>query len=204
MKLVFATRNQGKLRELRQILTEVGGDHGPQLLSVSDFPDLGDVEETGATFAENARIKAVAASRYTGLVALADDSGLAVDALGGRPGVHSARYAGVEATDSERIAKLLGELAGVSQADRTARFVCAIALARPHEGSDVQICEASCEGRILGEPRGHDGFGYDPVFFVESLGCTFAEASAQQKNRLSHRGQAMRQIAAVLLGPERG
>jgi len=194
VKLLFATRNRGKLRELRELLA----GEPLELLSLEDRPEVPEVEETGATFAENAALKATAAARATRLLALADDSGLEVDALGGDPGVRSARYAGLGASDGERIQLLLANLAGVPEARRTARFRCAIALVDPARLEAPLLCEGSCEGRILEAPRGAGGFGYDPVFLADALGQTFAEAPAETKNGVSHRGQAMRRMAERL------
>lgn len=182
MKLVFATRNAGKLREAREILGEV------DLIGAVEA-DLPEVEETGATFEENARLKALAAAAASGLPALADDSGLEVDALGGRPGVYSARYGGPGLDDAGRRRRLLAELEGVPPRRRTARFVCAIALARP-DGT-VAVARGICEGRILEAERGTGGFGYDPVFAPEGHDRSFGELSAEVKNRLSHRAKAL-------------
>lgn len=195
MKLLFATHNRGKLRELAQLLGDL-----PHLdvICLADLSDALEIEESGATFADNARIKALAAMQATGLPALADDSGLEVDALGGAPGVHSARYAGPGATDAQRNIKLLTELAASGTSDRRARFRCAIAFVDPVAPDQIELAEGCCGGTITDEPRGDGGFGYDPLFFVETLDKTFAEASAAEKNRLSHRGQAMRQMAAIL------
>lgn len=195
MKLLFATKNQGKLRELRQMLE---GAADLRLLSLQDLDLPFEVEETGTTFAENAVLKAKAAMDASGLAALADDSGLEVDALGGAPGIHSARYAGAEATDAQRVAKLLAELESVPPERRSARFRCAVALVDPSAPGQVEIREGSCEGVIIEQPRGGAGFGYDPVFFVEALGCTFGEAAPQDKHRISHRGRAMAQMAELL------
>ena len=193
--ILFATRNRGKLDELRALL----GAEGFRLLGLADLgAPPPEVEETGRTFVENALLKARAASRASSLPCVADDSGLEVDALGGRPGVHSARYAGPGASDAERVARLLAELQGIPPADRTARFRCAVAYVRPDDPEHPLVCEGSCEGRILDAPRGQGGFGYDPVFFVAEIGQTFAEAAAAVKNQLSHRGAAMRQLAAHL------
>jgi XTP/dITP diphosphohydrolase len=192
MKILFATRNKGKLVELRALLA----DQGFAFVGLDDLADPPpDTEETGATFAENAAQKARAAMQATGLPCIADDSGLEVDALDGRPGVRSARYAD---SDAERIARLLGELEGTPDAARTARFCCAVAFVHPDDPEGLVLREGHCAGRILRAPRGHNGFGYDPVFFVEQLGQTFAEAPAEEKNRLSHRGRAMRALAAHL------
>jgi len=193
-RLLFATLNRGKLRELRQILAGIE----LELLGLADLGDTPEVVEDAETFAGNARKKAVAMMRATGLPTIADDSGLEVDALDGRPGVRSARYAGVGASDADRVVKLLGELRGVPRARRTARFRCAVAYVHPAEPARVELREAACEGWITERPSGENGFGYDPVFFVDELGQTFAEAPAADKNRLSHRGKALRQMAAVL------
>jgi XTP/dITP diphosphohydrolase len=194
VKLVFATRNPGKLRELRQLLSH----ERLEVIGLEDFPDAPEIEENGASFAENAVAKAVGIMRATGLPSLADDSGLEVDALGGAPGVHSARYAGPGASDADRVVLLLQNLRGVPPENRTARFRCAVAFVEPRDPDRVEVREGTCEGRILGAPRGTGGFGYDPVFYAEEIEQTFAEAPAEIKNRLSHRGQAMRQMAAYL------
>ncbi|MBK8481960.1 MAG: XTP/dITP diphosphatase [Proteobacteria bacterium] len=196
MRLVFATRNAGKLRELRELLVTLPAI---EIFSLDDFPKAPEaLPETGETFAENAQQKAVAALHATGLAALADDSGLEVAALGGRPGIHSARYAGPAATDADRVAKLLRELADVPEAERVARFRCVIALVTPERPDVAELREGCCEGTILRAPRGDQGFGYDPVFFVPALGRTFAEVSGAEKHRHSHRGHAMQAIAALL------
>lgn len=191
MRLVMASSNAGKLREFGALLADLGLEIGP-------MPGALEVEETGNTFAENARLKASAVAMATGCWALADDSGLEVRALGGAPGVHSARYA---PTDGARIARLLGELAVADQAargagrapDRSARFVCALALADP-EGAVVLEVEGACTGVILEAPRGEGGFGYDPVFWLEEAGQTFAELDPAAKSRLGHRGLAFEAI----------
>ncbi|MCB9554978.1 MAG: XTP/dITP diphosphatase [Deltaproteobacteria bacterium] len=192
MKLLFATANANKVRELKQLLAK----SAIELLSSDDVGGLAPVEEDGTSFAENALKKARAAAEQTGYPAIADDSGLQVDALGGRPGVHSARYAGPNATDQQRNEKLLGELAELGEVERGARFVCAIALVYP-DGRHV-VVEDECRGQILEAPAGTGGFGYDPLFFVPELGCTFAEAEASLKNQLSHRGRALRQLVKLL------
>ncbi len=194
MKLVFATRNQGKLKELRQLLSL----EGLEIISLDQLPDAPEIEETGETFADNAALKARGIMEATGLPALADDSGLEVDALGGAPGVHSARYAGPGATDADRVELLLKNLSSVEPERRTARFRCVVAFADPEQPGHVTFHGGSCEGRILDHTRGSGGFGYDPVFFVEELGQTFAEAPADKKNQISHRGQAMRQMTEFL------
>ncbi|NWG13093.1 MAG: XTP/dITP diphosphatase [Acidobacteria bacterium] len=189
--IVLATRNAGKLRELRSLLSETGWRvHGLQEIAMP-----AEVEETGATFSENARRKAVAYSGRTDYPVLADDSGLEVFALGGRPGVVSARYAGEGAGDAERIANLLAEL-DQTHGGRDARFVCALALAlRGHLLLEV---EGECRGVIAPEPRGRRGFGYDPVFFFPQLGKTFAELSEEEKNAHSHRGHAVKLLLTRL------
>ncbi len=189
-KLVIATTNQGKLREFRELLD----GSGFELVTPADLGREWSVEETGTTFEANAILKAVDAARVCGLLALADDSGLEVDALGGRPGIFSARYAGGDRTsdtltEREQVAILLGELAGVPDVKRGARFRCVIAIARP-DGGDVQTVDGVFEGHIAHEARGEFGFGYDPVFLVPELGKTSAELPAHEKNTISHRGQA--------------
>jgi XTP/dITP diphosphohydrolase len=196
MKLVFATRNRGKLRELHQLLAI----DGLQILALDDLPGAPEVEEDGETFADNAAKKAREVARATGLPALADDSGLEVDALDGAPGVRSARYAGDDASDAERYRLLLRSLQGVPPGRRGARFRCVVAFADPATPEHVELREGACEGRIADAPRGDGGFGYDPVFLVPDLGRTFAEIPAEQKNQLSHRGQAMRRMAEFLRG----
>lgn len=196
-RLVFATRNRGKLRELRQLLTPGDFPGGVELLGLDDI-QVPEIPETGETFAENAEAKARGVMQATGLPALADDSGLEVDALDGAPGVRSARYAGPDASDADRIALLLRSLDGVPARRRSARFRCVVAFVDPADPDRVHLHEGSCEGQILEAPRGSGGFGYDPVFFAPELGQTFAEAPPEQKNRLSHRGRAMRSLIAEL------
>lgn len=186
MKFVVATHNLKKLEELERILT-------PLDISVST-PDLEEVEETGTTFAENAFLKADAACRQTGLPAVADDSGLMVDALNGAPGVYSARYAGEGASDLDRIHKLLNALKAVPQEKRTAKFVSSICCVFP-DGSKI-VAEGECAGTIAFAPAGSGGFGYDPVFLLD--GKSFAQLTAQEKDKISHRGRALRKFAAQL------
>lgn len=193
-RLVLASTNRGKLRELRQLLS----GWPVELMSLADYPDAQPVVEDGDTFVKNAIKKAVSLARYSGEVALADDSGLEVDALGGRPGVLSARFAGEQGNDSANNRLLLELMADVPQEDRGARFRCAIAIAGP-EGK-IDTAEGACEGRIGYEPRGEGGFGYDPLFFIPENGCTMAELPEEVKNRLSHRAMAM-QGAVKLLKP---
>ena len=191
-ELVLASNNKGKLAELQAML----GDSitvRPQ----SDFTDI-EAEETGLTFVENALIKARHAARISGLPALADDSGLAVDALGGAPGIYSARYAG-GGGDAANNAKLLEALKDVPDAERGAQFICALALLRHAEDPIPVICEGAWQGRILHAPSGEHGFGYDPLFWVPERDCSSAELSPQEKNQLSHRARAM-----ALLKPRLG
>jgi len=189
--LVIATRNEGKLREFRSLLSP----HGFEVVGIADRSPDKDPEESGTSFAENARLKALACSGETQLPVLADDSGLEVDALGGKPGIHSARYAGKEATDEDRVGKLLTELAAAGGV-RMARFVCALALAQ--QGKLVVEAEGECRGTIALAPRGSHGFGYDPVFFFPKLGKTYAELSEMEKNRVSHRAKAVHALLAKL------
>ena len=194
-RLVFATRNAGKLTELGALIADLAID----VCSLDDLGVTGEVVEDGETFHDNARKKAVAARDATGLIALADDSGLEVDALGGAPGVRSARYAGDHlqgrASDDANNARLLGALANTT-APRTARFRCVLALARP--GQEVLFAEGTCEGTIAASPRGSLGFGYDPLFIVEGTNRTLAELALDEKNRFSHRGHAMRALVSAL------
>ena len=182
--LVVATRNNGKLTEFRALLAPLKS----KILGLQDLSLDAEVEEAGSAFAENARLKALAYSRLTHFPVLADDSGLEVAALGGRPGIHSARYAGAGASDADRIRKLLSELSQ-SAGGREARFVCALALAR--QGVLLRESEGLCPGLIIDEPRGSNGFGYDPIFLFPDLGKTFAELSEEEKNRHSHRAKAV-------------
>lgn len=191
-KMILATGNSGKLQELRNLTAK----YPWTVFSLKDFPELPIVEETGTTFRENARLKAVSAAERTGLVALADDSGLEVDFLGGLPGVYSARFAGEEGNDQKNNEKLLEMLAGVADSGRTARFRCTIAIAEP--AGQVEYCEGFCEGRIMLEPAGANGFGYDPLFFLPEYGKTMAQISLEEKNIISHRGKAFRAALPLL------
>ena len=190
-KIVLASGNAGKLKEFRQILATRSVD----LLAQSEFA-VSDVEETGLSFVENALIKARHACAETGYPAIADDSGIEVDALQGRPGIYSARYAGVSgaAADAANNAKLLQELEHVTAGDRSARFHCVIAFLRHETDPMPLICQGSWEGRILLSESGRHGFGYDPLFYVPSHDCASAELDPEIKNSLSHRGQALRQL----------
>jgi XTP/dITP diphosphohydrolase len=192
-RLLVATGNPGKVREFALALGEAGFDVcGLEALESSP----GEVEETGDTFEANARIKAEAYSRHTPLWVVADDSGLEVDALGGAPGVQSARYGGPELDDEGRNRKLLVELAGVADAERTARFRCVLALARG--GETVATFDGTVEGRIQHEPAGDNGFGYDPLFHYPPAGCTTAQLSPGKKQRISHRGKAIASLIEAL------
>ncbi len=192
MRLLIATHNRGKLIEYQELLAGLR----LELVTLDDVGIRDDVEENGTTFAENARTKAIAYARRSGLLTLADDSGLEVDALGGEPGVHSKRYAGENKSDPERIAFLLNKLHGVPQGKRTARFRCAIAIATP----DGRLWETdgTCEGEMGFEPRGTHGFGYDPVFQVVERGMRMAELATAEKNRVSHRAKAAQHARVIL------
>jgi len=192
-KVVLATGNPGKVREMSALLAEFGLEVLPQ----SDF-NIVEADETGTTFIENAIIKAKHAAALTGLPAIADDSGLAVDALQGVPGIYSARYAGVDASDRDNLLKLLDALKGVPTAQRTARFHCVLVYMTHAEDPTPLVCHGSWDGVITEQPSGEDGFGYDPIFFVESEGCTSAELTKQRKSELSHRGQALTKLLAAM------
>jgi len=189
---VLATFNRDKLRELSALL----GLPGITLTALCDEPGATAPEETGVTLRENALIKARAALRLTGLPVIADDTGLEVDALGGRPGVHASRFAGPGATYADNVRKLLAELQDVEPGRRTARFRCACVACLP-DGREL-VADGVLEGRIIGAPRGANGFGYDPVFEVEGLGRTLAELPDAEKNALSHRARAVHALAAAL------
>jgi XTP/dITP diphosphohydrolase len=193
-KLLIATRNAGKFEELEALLSSCPFD----LVSLLDTGIDTEVAETGSTYEENAAVKATAYARESGMLTLADDSGLEVDALGGEPGVLSSRYAGEGASDAQRIALLLRNLENVPERDRGARFACVIALARP--GRPVELYSGECRGRIVAVSRGRDGFGYDPVFMLPETGKTMAELSPEEKNLISHRSDAARKALAALKG----
>ena len=194
-RLVVATRNAGKLAEFAEALAA----DGVEVVGLDALGDAPEVEETGATFEENARLKAEAYSKRTDLLVIADDSGLEVDALEGRPGVYSARYGSPSLSDPARCRAVLKDLVDVPDAERTARFRCVLAAARG--GKVLAVFEGAAEGRILREARGANGFGYDPVFFHEGAGKTFAELPREEKHRFSHRGQAIaRLVEAVKSG----
>lgn len=186
--IVLATSNKNKIREIQQVLK----DFPVEIKSLSDFGPLPGVVEDGATFDDNAYKKALHYAKVLGLPALADDSGLVVEALDGKPGVYSARYAGENATDEENCEKLLHEL-GTTQ-NRKAAFVCVLSIAVP--SGPALTYEASCDGIILEQPKGEGGFGYDPLFFFEPLGKTFAELTLEEKNRVSHRGKVLSELSS--------
>jgi XTP/dITP diphosphohydrolase len=190
-RILIATRNRDKLEEIRSIL----GASSRDFISLLDFPELGEIIESGATLEDNAFIKAGTAFEKTGIPAIADDTGLEVDALGGRPGVYSSRFAGEKATYSENVEKLLREMKGVPSAKRSAKFRCVAAVVGP---GIEQSVDGVCEGTILEARRGEGGFGYDPVFWVPEIGMTFAEMSLSDKNAVSHRGRAFRAMAELL------
>lgn len=189
--LVLATGNPGKVNELAQMLNPLEINVVPQ----SDF-NVPEVAETGTTFVENAIIKARHAAKITGLPAIADDSGLEVDGLNGAPGVYSARYAGEGASDQDNIDKLLSEL--TNNPNRSARFWCVLVLMRHADDPTPLICSASWEGQITQSQDGQGGFGYDPIFYVPELECTSAQLTKQQKNAVSHRGQALQRLLSEL------
>lgn len=199
VKLYLASSNPGKLAEYRAMAQTLGLDFAIELELMPHFESFPPYEENAPTFAENAAGKAIYYSRFHAGLVFADDSGLVVPALGGAPGVHSARYAGPNATSSERNAKLLAALRGKVGADRKAYFVCAIALAE--HGRARSVVTARVDGEILEAPRGATGFGYDPIFYFPPLGKAFAEISAAEKNQHSHRGQAFRKLIMFLASP---
>lgn len=192
-KVLLASSNKGKLREINQIIAGLAMEALPQ----SDF-DVPDADETGLSFVENSILKARHAAQLTGLPAIADDSGLEVDALNGAPGIYSARFAGVGASDADNVQKLLRELQDVPESERTARFQCLIVFMSHAEDPTPLICQGSWEGRILFEPQGEKGFGYDPVFWVPGEQCASAELPPEIKNRFSHRAQALKKLLAAL------
>ena len=183
-KVLLATKNRAKVKEYSKLLRGIPYE----IVSLEDVGIAQDVEESGKTFEENATIKAKTYAKLSGLVAIADDSGLEVDALGGAPGVRSARYAGEGATDKERIDYLLKKMRGIPSEQRTARFRCVIAIATPD--GKAEVCEGICPGIITFEPRGKKGFGYDPTFYLPEHKLTMAELSMEEKNKISHRGKA--------------
>lgn len=192
-KIVLATGNQGKVREMADVLS----DFGFNVVAQSEF-NVSDVAETGTTFIENAIIKARHAAKETGLPAIADDSGLEVDALNGAPGVYSARYSGEGATDQQNIDKMLAAMEGIPEEKRTARFHCVLVLMKHENDPTPLICHGSWEGHITTEQQGENGFGYDPIFWVSEDNCSSAELEPARKKQLSHRGQALKKLFAAL------
>jgi len=191
-KLLLATNNEGKVREYKSLLRGIPFE----IVTPSELGITTEVDETGGSFEENARLKATTLAKESGLLTLADDSGLEVDALGGEPGVLSARYAGEGASDTERINYLLARFEDVPEEKRTARFRCVIAIAAP-EGR-VEVCSGECPGFITAEPRGYNGFGYDPVFYLPELSKTMAELTSEEKNKISHRARAAEEAREAL------
>lgn len=192
MQLIMATGNENKVREIRQMLqgTKI------EVLSLKDAGIQAEIEENGATFEENAAIKAETIRNLTGKIVMADDSGLEIDALGGEPGIRSARFMGEETSYAVKNRAILDRMKDVPEKERTARFVCAVAIAYPDQ--PTKIFRGTFEGRIAHEPKGENGFGYDPIFFVPEKGCTSAELSPEDKNAVSHRGKALRQAVQAL------
>lgn len=192
-KVVLATGNAGKLKEIREMLAGLDLD----IVSQREL-GIADADETGLSFVENAILKARHAARLSGLPAIADDSGIEVDALHGAPGIYSARYAGANAADADNNRKLLAALEGKTDAQRSARFQCLMVFLRHAEDPTPLICQGTWEGRILESPRGANGFGYDPLFLVPGENCASAELPPDRKNHLSHRGQALRKLLEAL------
>jgi XTP/dITP diphosphohydrolase len=197
-RLHVASSNPGKLREYREL--SAGYPHSVEIELLPGFRDFPEYQENGATFAENAAGKALHFSRFSPAPVFADDSGLVVPALGGEPGVHSARYAGPHATDADRYRKLLAAMRGKTGEERRARFVCVLALAC--QGRAIAVFSDAAEGMIADSPRGEGGFGYDPVFYFEKLGRTYAEITREQKNEYSHRGRCFRKLLQFLDDPD--
>tara|TARA_R110002110_G_scaffold65206_4_gene179937 strand:+ start:17835 stop:18446 length:612 start_codon:yes stop_codon:yes gene_type:complete len=190
MKLVAATDNQDKLKEIKSCLESLPIELIPQ-----SFFNVPSVEETGLSFIENAILKARHAAKYSDLPCIADDSGLAVDALGGAPGIYSARYAGKDARAEDNIKKLLAAIKSLKGEDRQARFYCVLAFVKHYNDPTPIICQAQWEGRLLEQPVGTGGFGYDPIFFIPNLNCTAAELELEQKNHISHRAKALNEFS---------
>ena len=194
LRIVVASRNQHKIDEIKRILSAENVD--VDLISLADFPDAKDVAETESTFAGNALLKARAACQATGLAAIADDSGLCVDALNGMPGIFSARWAGSHGDDTANLELLLAQLADVPDSRRSAHFICAIAYVTP-DGKE-RIVEGTVDGQIIREPRGDRGFGYDPIFVPDGMTLTTAQLTSEEKDTVSHRGRALRSFAQLL------
>lgn len=192
MKIVLATRNENKLREVKQFLEP----NGIEVVSLNEFPDFPEIEETGETFKDNATKKATEACMFTGMTALADDSGLEVDSLNGLPGIYSARFAGENKSDEDNNNKLLELLEGLPEYQRKARFRCVMAVATTE--CFVYTTEGVCEGVIAEEPRGEGGFGYDPIFYLPEYEKTFAELDLETKNKISHRARALTGVLDII------
>jgi len=191
-KVIIATNNKGKVKDFQSLFTPMG----VEVTSLHDFPEIEEVEETGTTFEENAILKAEHLANELNIPVIADDSGLMVDALEGRPGVYSARYAGLHKNDEDNLQKVLKELEGISTEKRTARFYCALALAIP--GKETLTVHGTVEGLIATEKQGTNGFGYDPIFFLPELNRTMAQLTAEEKGSLSHRGNAIKELMKVI------
>lgn len=190
--VIVATKNAGKAKDFVKIFEP----YGVKVKTLLDFPELADIEETGTTFEENAVIKAEAVCKQFQQIVIADDSGIMIDALDGRPGVYSARYAGEEKSDEANNDKVLEEMKNVEEKERTARFYCAIAVAFPNKPTIT--VNGTCEGMILFERRGENGFGYDPIFYVSALKKSMAELTPEEKNQISHRANAMKKLEGQL------
>lgn len=190
--VIIATKNAGKAKEFERMFMPLGY----KVKTLIDFPEIEDIEETGSTFEENAVLKAESVSKVLNRIVIADDSGLAIDALNGRPGIYSARYAGEEKSDEANMAKVLEELSDVPDSSRHARFYCALAVAVP--GIETFTVSGTCEGMILREKRGSNGFGYDPIFYVVDRGKAMAELRPEEKAEISHRAQALRKLESKL------
>lgn len=192
IEIIIATRNEAKLKEILRIV----GNEDIRFKSLRDFPGTPEIEENGKTFRENAIIKACAVAKMTGMIALADDSGLEVDALGGEPGIYSARFGGENLNDRKRNILLLKKMEGIPEERRNARFVCTVAIATPD--GNVNVAEGFCNGKISFSPRGNSGFGYDPIFLIPSFDKTFAELGPEIKDNISHRAIALRKASEIL------
>ncbi|MFD1735986.1 XTP/dITP diphosphatase [Bacillus salitolerans] len=191
-KVIVATKNRGKVQDFKQLFQR----KGYEVISLLEIPSSPDIDETGTTFVQNAILKAEGISDILQTMVIADDSGLSIDALGGKPGIFSARYAGDHKNDEDNLNKVLKELHGVKEEDRTARFHCALALAVP--GRDTITVEGTCEGFITEEPIGDNGFGYDPIFFVREKNKTMAQLTKEEKNEISHRANALRKLEETM------
>ncbi len=187
MKIILASHNPHKVEEMKSVLRDLS----VEIVTLDDYPEVGDIEETGKTLEENALIKARTVNRITGLPAIGDDTGLEVDSLNGEPGVYSARYAGEHATYEDNVKKLLIEMLDIGENERSARFRTVAAFV---DGETELTSEGKIEGMIAFEPKGTSGFGYDPLFYVPEMNCTFAELSAEEKNKISHRGYALQNL----------